>query len=449
MGKIMRLILLIALLLLLILINYIRDYIYPSEDNTNDEDAEEEQLKIHKAMDAIKKAADRVSDFTIMVGPKVNRTLDNVTQAISEVSNVVTKDLWFQVNNTMANINEKLNNLDQKVAEVAQVVMDDMWPCIKETMTNFSKNVDKVSDALTHKVWLTVNETIGTILRLLDVDKTSCSATPSIGLVTWLLVLCLALLVMLYAAHQTKRLLGSENNEGQTQRRLPNIIESTIIRTIYWVCLTLALMLAITIFVHFFTHVVDQSQLTWITLVSRDLKHILILTHLDPKLLAIVLLCSVTLAFVFIQHRRVIFECITILTRFSSYVLFRLPIRLLLDPPCRACGHLTCTSSYCKAFFCLLTYTGLCITLPSVYYYLILNESFTSITLQNVLVITYIPFYIMAFVVYLLSTTINWLLENIAGCCCTEKHFTNNKENSHAMCGHRYRKTYSVLYYYT
>ena len=219
------------------------------------------------------------------------------------------------------------------------------------------------------------------------------------------LELSLALLAILFAAYQVKRLLVTEwNGKWTTDReRVPhgNDAESFTLLAIYWLCLVLALIVVMTDFMLLFKQLYDFSLLTWIFQTFEN-----VYTH--PRN-SIVVLCLLVLAFVVLSRQRIkVLEFIETAASFAWYVLLELPVKVLLDPPYRGLEILS-TNRF-KALLYLSFYTLL---------YIILVVTSTRLVWESLpeansspvpIGLMYIVFYTMTFVANAVGSVFNWIV---------------------------------------
>ena len=220
------------------------------------------------------------------------------------------------------------------------------------------------------------------------------------------LELSLALLAILFAAYQVKRLLSTEwNGKWKTDKeQVPhgNNAESFILLAIYWLCLVLALIVVMTDFMLLFKQLHDfSSMLTWMFQTSEN-----VYTH--PRN-SIVVLCLLVLTFVVLSRQRIkVLEFIETSASFAWYVLLELPVKVLLDPPYRGLEILS-TNRF-KAYLYLSFYTLLYIVLVVASTRLIWESLPEANSRTMPIGLMYIVFYTMTFVANAVGSVFNWIV---------------------------------------
>ena len=379
-----------------------------------------------KSLGRIAKDVHNVSEvLTKEAWPEVNKTMASFKQALGRVENTssfVTQEAWPAVNQSMAKLNEAIDN----TYKASQLIANTVWPRLNETMATFNKTMNKVdaaSDIVRHNYWPQVNKTMTNLNRVLDQvyntmtnessevkEKISNIDTSMVQFVFTFLGLCLALAGVLMAANQVKRILASRNHPNASCTSILHcFIESIILYVVYWLSLALALILVFSVFALALQNLVVNNlehlqifEKGFVTVIPKyfDLDSSSIITPL--LFLVLVMLISWKWALVI---------------AYTKY-LVQLPFRLVMDPPHalynrhRRNDRSNVKADLCLAIHCLVLYT--LIGVPCAY--LIQKSSYVELTMPHRGIgFIVILFYVIALLAYALGTIINLILTWLTG----------------------------------
>ena len=353
---------------------------------------------------------------------KVDVVSDSVMKIVNETATNATNILDMFADGILETMDKAATNLTDTLDEFKEGVLK----TLNQTTTNFTQTTSDVG----HKV----NETVDTANRVLVyVDNTLVAITPTIRLISWFVALCLVVLIILFIAYQTKRLIvagTSTMTKEKTRRSPPYVIEKGILHIIYWVYLVLAIILTIIVFSLFFTHLVDTSQFTWYAHAYEKMCKSLtmLLDQLNLEILTSLLLSSICLAFIYYrQGRGNLLICIKTIAWITWYVSLELPVRLMLDPLYR--GWIYFTLSNRRAVFCAVFYS-LLFTAMAIKFTQLLWTHYTESGIVLIGLIC-VLFHAMAFILYVIGTIFNWTLAHIVGVLFTVH--TQDDDNPHNM----------------
>lgn len=213
----------------------------------------------------------------------------------------------------------------------------------------------------------------------------------------------MALPAILFAAYQVKRLLVKDwtttwKNEEQGGDNSDT--ETRLLLVIYWLCLILATVVIVIDFILLFGKLQELTLLIQISQVWHS-------AYTSPKT-AILLLCWIALSVIVLTRQRIkVLEHADTSLRMGWYILLELPVRMLLDPPFRGLKILSAnkirTTLY-LSFYALL-YAALVLVCTSLIW-----KSSLQTSLPTPLGLTYVTFYIMAFVASAIGSAFNWVI---------------------------------------
>ena len=228
------------------------------------------------------------------------------------------------------------------------------------------------------------------------------------------LALSLALPAVLFAAYQAKRLLVPEwNSEWSMEWNYEKVhvhggnnIEVAFLRTIYWLCLVLALILAIMDLVALLSQLQHFSLYLWISQTLHTF-------YTQPEVFMATICFLALVSFILVRRWRTALESGKTFVFFTWYTLFELPVKLLLDPAYRSLQFIA-SYSYVKALSYLAFYAVLYIVLGVVCSNLIWDKA-SHFDFKPSLGLIYLLFYLTAFMANVLGSVFNWLLLHSVG----------------------------------
>ena len=186
-------------------------------------------------------------------------------------------------------------------------------------------------------------------------------------------------------------------------------MEGVLLRSIYWMCLIVALILVIMDLAALFNLILDYSLFLSLTQAFQQR------IYTNPGAFVALLCCLALITIIFLRQRKNVLDSSKSLVHYMWYILLELPVRLLLDPAYRGLQTLIADSSYIKATLYLIFYALLYITLAATCSYLVWDKVSSGLISRPPAGLVYVLFYLMAFMVNAIGTVFNWFLLHILG----------------------------------